>query len=303
MADAIPTETTRRTAGDVTRDILRGLFDVMLANEQGTRARLDPTPLHAFRVALRRTRSAISRLPGVLPKHVCDRFGAEFKWLGAVTSATRDYDVFLELLPTYEAALSRDATSEIPDYSDLGQQLQPRRDAEQVAMVEQLDSARYAELKTDWKSFLRGDPADWSAGSDAPDAPRPAKDVASQEIWRSFESSMDRASAIGDQSPDEDFHELRKDLKKLRYLLEFFREFFPQEEIDESIAALKTLQDILGEINDLAVQQLIVRELAPDQGLLPFLEARLRKQRESFPAAFAEVGSEGVRERFRALFG
>lgn len=302
MADAIPTEMTRRTTGDVTRAILRGLFDVMLANEPGTRAGLDPTPLHDFRVALRRTRSAISRLPGVLPQDVRERFGAEFKWLGAVTSPTRDYDVFLELLPAYESALGSQL-GEDADLSEFGDRLQPRRNAEQSAMVEQLNSARYAELKDTWQSFLDGDPADWNAGSGAPDARRPAKDVASQEIWRSFERSMERASAIGDESPDEDFHELRKDLKKLRYLLEFFRDLYPQEELDESIAALKAIQDVLGEINDLAVQQQVVRELTPGHRLQPYLEARLRQQRDAFPAAFAEFGSEAVGERFRQLFG
>jgi CHAD domain-containing protein len=297
MADTIPAETNRRTAGDVTRDILRGLFDVMLANEAGTREGPDPTFLHDFRVALRRIRSAISRLPGVLPLDVRERFGGEFKWLGAVTSPTRDYDVFLELLPAYESALGLEPGGEA-DLTEFGTRLRLRRDEEHAAMVEQLNSARYAELKEAWEGFLDSDPAGWQA----PDASRPALDVASQEIWRSYEGSLERAVAIGEESPDEDFHELRKDLKKLRYLLEFFRELYPLEEIDGSIAALKTLQDVLGEINDLAVQQQIVRELGSGQRLLPYLEARLRQQRDSFPAAFEEFGSEAVDRRIRELF-
>ena len=240
MADATPTETTRRTAGEATRDILRGLFDVMRANEQGTRQGLDSTPLHDFRVALRRTRSAISRLPGVLPQDVRDHFGTEFKWLGAVTSPTRDYDVFLELRPAYELEMGS-APGEEADLSEFGTRLQQRRDEEQSAMVREFDSERYAELKEAWQSFLDADPAAW----DAPDASHPATDVASNEIWRSYESSLERAVAIGDASPDEDFHELRKDLKKLRYLLEFFRDLYPLDEIDGSIAALKMIQDVL----------------------------------------------------------
>ena len=281
---------TQTTASEATRVILRGLYDAMMANEEGTREGEDPTFLHDFRVALRRKRSAIARLSGVLPQDVRDRFGAEFKWLGAVTSPTRDYDVFLELLPTYEL--------EEADLIEFETRLRQRRNQEQSAMVRELESERYAELKQAWEDFLDGDPVAW----DAPDASRPVKNVASEEIWRSYQGSLERAAAIGDESPDEEFHELRKDLKKLRYLMEFFRDLYPQEEIDASIAALKTIQDVLGEINDLAVQQQIVRELAPDLGLLPFLEARLRQQREAFPGPFAEFGSGDVDLRFRRLF-
>ena len=50
-------------------------------------------------------------------------------------------------------------------------------------------------------------------------------------------------------------HRLRIDGKKLRYLLEFFRDVFPAEEVDPLIVTLKRLQDHLGRFNDLQVQQ------------------------------------------------
>jgi CHAD domain-containing protein len=57
-------------------------------------------------------------------------------------------------------------------------------------------------------------------------------------------------------------HRLRIEGKKLRYLLEFFRGVFPAEIVVPPIAALKRLQDNLGEFNDLRVQQAALPQLA-----------------------------------------
>ena len=250
----------------------------------------------------------LSRLPGVLPPDIREHFAGELKWLGNVTSPVRDFDVFLEELPRYQAELAENL-----DLSEFRDHLLGRRGQEQAELEENLASERYRELKAGWESFLQRDPSTWA---DAPDAQRPLQQVASAEIWRSYEGGLERAAAITDvspeASPDEDFHELRKDLKKLRYLLEFFRELYPTDEIDGSIAALKSLQDILGEINDLAVQRQIVRDVVtaetgndavPVQHLLSFIEASLQQLRRQFSDAFVDFGSVGVRERFRRLFG
>jgi CHAD domain-containing protein len=55
---------------------------------------------------------------------------------------------------------------------------------------------------------------------------------------------------------------MRIDCKKLRYLLEFFRSLYPPADVTEVVQALKRLQDNLGEINDLRVQQASLTELA-----------------------------------------
>ena len=71
---------------------------------------------------------------------------------------------------------------------------------------------------------------------------------------------------IDDDSPDEALHRLRIDAKKLRYLLEFFRALYPPKEIGAVVGALKSLQDNLGDFNDLSVQQGAMRGFAVVRG-------------------------------------
>ena len=73
---------------------------------------------------------------------------------------------------------------------------------------------------------------------------------------------MTQGRAITDGSPPEEYHELRKTCKKLRYLVEFFRSLFPRREMGRVITALKLLQDNLGEYQDLYVQSTDILDLA-----------------------------------------
>src|SRR5690606_5245877 len=48
-------------------------------------------------------------------------------------------------------------------------------------------------------------------------------------------------------------HALRKDAKRLRYGLGFTRSLFDQTRVRRTLKRLSSLQDVLGEVNDLAV--------------------------------------------------
>ena len=65
-------------------------------------------------------------------------------------------------------------------------------------------------------------------------------------------------------SPAARLHELRIDGKRLRYLLEFFSVLYPSSEVKPLLRSLKKLQDVLGDFNDLDVQQQRLIELADE---------------------------------------
>jgi CHAD domain-containing protein len=46
---------------------------------------------------------------------------------------------------------------------------------------------------------------------------------------------------------------MRRSLKKLRYLTEFFAPLFPSKEVKPFVKQLKTLQDVFGYVNDVRV--------------------------------------------------
>ena len=78
----------------VARLLLR-LLDTLEQNVDGVLRDIDTEFLHDLRVAVRRTRSAIKLLGAVLPAELAEHYKTEFKWLGDLTTPTRDLDVHL----------------------------------------------------------------------------------------------------------------------------------------------------------------------------------------------------------------
>ena len=70
------------------------------------------------------------------------------------------------------------------------------------------------------------------------------------------------AGKIDEGSDPEDFHELRKEGKRLRYALEFFKPVYGEETTSELVRPLKMLQDDLGRHQDAIVAAERLRELA-----------------------------------------
>lgn len=225
------------------------LLEVIVANEEGTRARTDPEFLHQFRVAIRRTRAGLARLRGLFPERTNERFKREFAWLGSITSPMRDLDVHLLELPDYAASLPEDARAHL---EPLREHLEAEADAEQARLVKGLASVRYRRLIESWRTWLARPAPQRTL---RPDAMRPVEDLARERIWKLHRRILKRGRKITDDTPAEAVHELRLDAKKLRYLMEFFRELFDAKAMKEQIRALKQLQEVLGRFNDFEVQQ------------------------------------------------
>ncbi len=141
----------RITAADATRRIHRTLFQTMLANREGVTRNWDPEFLHDFRVAVRRTRSALSQLKDLFPMADVDHFSEEFHWLGVKTGPSRDIDVYLLNIPRYRAALPPEARD---DLEPLVQFLQDRKKVEHERLRRCLRSKRFSRLLEDWQAFL-----------------------------------------------------------------------------------------------------------------------------------------------------
>ena len=95
-------------------------------------------------------------------------------------------------------------------------------------------------------------------------------------------------------------HDLRKTLKKLRYLNEFFQSFYPANKMQLLIENLKVLQDNLGEFQDLEVQQeslkRFILEMEAETGIttgtrndMEMLVAALYKRNKQVRSDFSEV--------------
>ena len=300
------------TRADVaTAAICRQALATMRANEDGVLRNLDSEFLHDFRVAVRRTRSALGLLKGVFPAEVRAHFKSEFKWLGNITGAVRDLDVYLLKIPVYRADLPESMGH---DLDPLSIYLHQHHRSAHRRLVGQLKSKRYEELLSAWEAFLAREPRD---NATAPLAGRVVVDVASKRIWKAYRRVYKCGRAITLESAAEDLHRLRINCKMLRYLLEFFSSVYPPNEVTRLIQALKQLQDNLGDVNDLQVQQIRLREFAHEmcneglasadtlsamERLVEHLAQRQIDERLRFSQCWRKFATAANHGRFRRLF-
>jgi len=296
---------------DAMRKVLLTLLDTLERNIPGSRAGLDSEFLHDLRVATRRTRSALAQVKHVLPDRMVEEFKERFSWLGQITGPTRDLDVFLLELPHYRLSLPAAMAG---DLDALEQHLRDAHGREQAKLKRKLGSPEMRSLLHDWRALLE---ADTLPGESGWFADLPVEQVASQRIWRMYKKVLKAGRAISDGSPPEAFHELRKDCKKLRYLIEFFRSVYPAKALKGTVRTLKELLDNLGEFQDKQVQaerlEDFAREFDSDdpQGLPSVMAIGalvadlLRRQQaahERFAECFAHFDTAENRRHYRELF-
>lgn len=303
---------TESSAHEAWTEVLRALFAMMQANESGLRGDVDSEFLHDFRVAVRRTRSVLSDAKKILAPDGRDWARDEFRWIGQITSPPRDADVFLLSLPEFESALPPERRSDLKPFASF---LEDERQAAHTDLVAALDSERYRDLVIRWRDALDAGPADVAT---APDAFEPAVVVAGHRIRRAHRRVIRDGRRINDNSHPEELHELRKDAKRLRYLLECFGSLYPTDLVTPVVRELKALQDVLGDYQDSQVQagaiersgqELIEKRGAPATTLLAMgsivehLDARGRAAREHFSHRFEQFDRKSVRSRIKRISG
>ena len=298
-------------ARDAARALLLHLLGTLEANLPGTRGDLDPEFLHDLRVAVRRTRSAIGQLKGILPPATAARFGRAFAGLQELTGPARDLDVYTLELPALGALLPARARRSL---GPLARLLERKRAEAHARLAAALEEPGFTRLLADWRAFLLQPTPRRPAG--APNALRPAAAVAAERIDRLVRRAQREGKAITDASPAADLHELRKTCKKLRYLTEFFQSILDPDESAAAVDTLKGLQDTLGRFQDLQVQADALlgyaRDLAragkappPAYLAMGMLIERLREQqaraRLDFAERFAAFSGKTGRRRWKRL--
>jgi CHAD domain-containing protein len=288
--------------------VLTRLADIAEANLPGALEDLDSEFLHDLRVSIRRARSALRELKGVHDPARRGRLRTELKWAQAVTGPVRDLDVQLEGW----SGLAGGFDGELEPLREL---LVRHRERERAALRRGLRSRRFARALERWRALAAEPPAPEDA-SDRPRAALPIEAVAADRIRSVYRRMVRDGRAIDDDTPDEALHELRKRGKELRYLLELFGSVFPRDVVKPMVKALKGLQDVLGEFQDLTVQIGRLRdgaeELAEQPGgsdallaagrLIARLEARQHEVRATFAASFAEFSAPDRRAVVRDTF-
>ncbi len=293
---------------DAVRVVLSHLLQTLLANREGVSSQIDTEFLHDFRVAVRRTRSALTQIKSIFPADPTERFKKEFAWLTDLTSPCRDLDVLLLRLDDYTVQLPEQSSVTL---KPLAESIQARSKQEHQKLSRGLASKRLERLLKSWEQFLAEPPPGTLKGAS------PIRGVASERIWTACNRVLKQGDRIHAATAPEALHRLRIECKKLRYLLEFFRSLYPEDEMSPLIKALKDLQDNLGDFNDFAVHKGMLKDFAQDLmhrdnieaetlmsvgRLVDLLEYLQDKQRKIFATQYRAFSRNSNRRRMARLF-
>ena len=225
-----------------------------------------------MRIGLRRLRTAISIFKDVVADFNRDRVKSELEWITNELGPARDLDVLnAEVLRSLENIVPLDR-----DLSQIRKEFEPRRRQAHNQAKRSIKSTRFAHAileAAEWIEF-----GAWTFTDDPLQRLRREGLMgahAAAELARRRVKIRKEGKRLRDTS-EEQRHKLRIQAKKLRYAIEFFASVFTGEKRERrrkaALSALKDLQGALGDLNDIAVRERLMSEIAdanPKRGKRP----------------------------------
>jgi CHAD domain-containing protein len=154
-------------------------------------------------------------------------------------------------------------------------------------------SARYARLTLDLAAWVHA--ARWRDALDEPTRTQleePLVERAAKILERRHKRLRQRGERLLDGTPEER-HRARIAAKKARYATEFFQSLLPAKRVKRYVHTLSALQDALGWMNDAAVADGLLREIAHTRpelaGAADFARGWLAGRRDGDVQALAPV--------------
>jgi triphosphatase len=242
---------------DGLRTILRGCIAHVTANQAAAVVRTKTGGVHQMRVAVRRLRSAMRLFERFIASSENSWIDGELKWLAAELGRARDWDVFA----TRTLKLADDSAA-------VAKAAETRRRAAHEAVERAIMSPRYTTLMLTLGGWLEEDR--WCERIEPVVAGRLGDPLA--ETGRRLLARLDRkvrkaGRNIASAKPKER-HKLRKALKRLRYGSDFLSSLYPAKRVKRQLGRLSDLQDLLGTLNDAAVAETLLNDIAGQRGRL-----------------------------------
>lgn len=219
---------------DAIRIVLFTIFKTMSANLAKFELKNDSKALHQIRVNLRSTRSLLELFAPVFDKKVIDYFMTNFKALANSTNAKRDLDTFYEFLQKQKNA------------DELILLVTKLEKNESRSVKNRITSFETSELFKDWEVFLK-EQSDFYKGEKFDEI---IKKTTAKTMRLQILKIKKKLNKLNKQSPNENFHSTRKQIKKLRYLTEFFIDLFALKSLEKCAKKTKQMQELFGNLQD-----------------------------------------------------
>ncbi|WP_417769320.1 CHAD domain-containing protein [Stappia sp.] len=256
------------TAETAFRAILVSCMDQIAANRDVALDSDAPEGPHQLRVALRRLRSALKVHHALLDSDIRADLDAAARDLANRVADLRDLDVLTEEIVAPAAGFAPEglATDRLTALVLSGRE--KARIALRAALADPSVNALLFRIgalaEGDGRKVARQDNAEDPASGLAAGSvdavcvdtvsvgDRPLAEFAATALDKRWKAATRLAARIEELTLEER-HDLRKELKKLRYTVEFFRSAFPARKVKPFLSRLKTLQDVFGYLNDVVM--------------------------------------------------
>jgi len=293
---------------EIAREVFQTQLQAMQLHLDGCIDGQDPIHLHDLRVANRRTRAALIEFKELLPEDIYQKYQQDFRWIHQVTGEVRDLDVGLSHYSDFKKEIPK---SWRPHLKPLRRLLEKKREIAQAELSGILQSERVNEIFETWSDQLEK-----GTFSESTFSLEPAREYGSRRIIKRYRQIQKDGQKLAKNTPAGEYHDYRIKVKKMRYLMEFFRPVMDQEEFGRIRTDLKSVQDTFGVFQDIEIQALNLMELAAelyDEGatvdtllavgqLLGNLEKRLSKGKKRCLKQTRWLISEANARTFQSCF-
>ena len=248
-----------------TRDAFKIIGSACLKQVIGNKSAViaaNPEGVHQMRVALRRLRAAMSLFAGLLRDPQTAAIKTELKWLASELGPAREFEVLVNrvIAPIKKKGARRDR---VPS---LSREITKKRQTALTRAKYAVQSARFGALTLDIAAWLEA--GQWTAPQDDLVRDRgdlPITVLAIEQLTRRWRRLRKNRKAL-EHMDARRRHRLRIQAKKLRYAVEFFASLFVSKRAakrrKQLLPALERLQDGLGDLNDIAVDEERIREMS-----------------------------------------
>lgn len=233
------------------------LTEVMLWWAPAAHAGAKPDGVHQMRVAIRRLRSLLRVFRPACDGAALRGFDAGLKEVAAALGPARDWDVFLGGLGAELAA----ALPDEPRLAALLREAAKLREAGYAALRPVLDGPAFRRLA--WDAVALAEARPWRDETDPEAAERraaPLPRFAASVLDRRWRRIAGAGDGIADL-PDDAFHALRIEAKRMRYAAELFAPLWGRRRAKRFLGRLAEVQEAFGLANDAVVARALMGRL------------------------------------------